>query len=104
MFDPFFPGVSRQRSSSASVTPSAKTVGGKMLFDQPLNLMAVLQQMCSINSQLACQVSSRHSLGHPAQNQDDRGATLAGLTPNRIRKHIVHYRTFFRTTSCNRVG
>ena len=79
MFDPFFPGVSRQRISSASVTLSAKTVGGEMLFDQPLNLMAVLQQMRSVNPELTRQVGSWHPLRHPAQYQDDRGTPIAGL-------------------------
>src|SRR6266852_2170583 len=74
--------------SSASVTPSAKTVGGEMLFDQLLNLMAVFQQMRSVNPELTRQVGGRHPLRHPAHNQDNRGTAVPRLTPDRIRKHI----------------
>ncbi len=59
-----------------------------MLFDQMLNLMAVFQQMRSVNPELTRQVGGRHSLRHPAQNQDNRGTAVACLTPDRIGKHI----------------
>jgi len=59
-----------------------------MLFNQLLNLMAVFQQMRSVNPELTRQVGGRHPLRHPAQYQDNRGTTIAGLTPDRIRKHI----------------
>jgi hypothetical protein len=59
-----------------------------MLLQQLLNLVAVFQQMRSVNPELARQVGGRHSLSHPAQNQDNRGTTVAGLTPQCIRKHI----------------
>src|SRR5712691_2117811 len=75
--------------SSASVTVSFKTVGGEMLLNQLLNLVTVLQQVRSVDPELARQVLCGHALRHPTQNQNNRGAAVARPVPDRVRKQIV---------------